>query len=564
MESVRALVIWSVPGRAALLFLGALVIVLWHGALSGPWFPLDHYVLPGPGTSWSDALAYHAAAGDLVDGMGLRENAWPVTLRAPRAPGYIGFLALVYGWGLGATGLWLVQSVLHAATVALTYRFAARAAGETAGILAAASLALYRPALDLAQLPMSETLFAFLGALALHLLARGAPLPGGLAIGLATTVRSVALPFALGAAAVLAWRRQRRAAALVLVGAALPVLVLCARNAVSAGTFSPAATYHVWTSWAEFTPPRPDSDDAHFAAFVPLRDRPEAELQRTFRRAFVARVLEDPQAYLARAYQLARSSLRLPEEQPVGLSDLVALPLLCALVLGLARARDRAAVVLIALLPASAILASAALGEGAGRFRMPVDFALFALAAGGLAGLLRLREPALVPPAWPGWSRRLPAAGAAALAVVIAVPALRIAAASPPPALPVPPGLSFAEYAARVGAPELEGRSVRWAGVLEALVHLQADQADPRSAVFGKRPYPRVIGQLLADGPAGPADGQRVWVELPDPVGAGLPFGERLRVVVAGRVETILDNPSRHRARIVVTELERPPRGSSR
>ncbi len=544
---------WLRPAPVA--FVVALLAALWHGALSPPWFPLDHYVLGGRAAAyWSDALAYHQAARDLVDGMGLRENAWPVTLHALRAPGCVLWLAGLHALGLGATGVWLVQCALLGGLAALAAALAERAFGRRAAWWAGLAVALHRPMLDLAQLPMSEVPFAFLAALGIWL-APGRPLWAGLVLGVASTFRSVALPFSLAAAAWMALRGARRPALRLAVGALLPVLLLCARNGITAGTFSPAATYHVWTAWAEFQPPHADSDDAHFAAFLPLREAGEAAQQSAFRRAFLRGVVASPGAYLARVYHLVRSTVRLPLEGPESVAELALLPLLVAAGYGLRLTRSVDGAVLLGVFPVVGILATAALGEGPGRFRMPFDWALVALLAGGLSGLLPAEASTAPPAPLPRWLRLAPWA----LAPLALVALVRLALATPPSAVAIAdPGLAFTEYARRVGGDpsSLDGRTVRWAGILEPLAHLAADRADTRSPLFSARPYPRTVGAFLVDGPHGPVDGQRVWIEIPDSLGAPLAPGSRLRAVVTARIDTMRENPSRHRARIVATQLE--------
>ncbi len=542
---------WLRPAPVA--FVMALLAALWHGALSAPWFPLDHYVLSGGTTYWSDALAYHQAARDLVEGMGLRENAWPVTLYALRAPGCVLWLGGLGALGLDATGMWIAQCALLGGLAALSAALSERAFGRRAGWVGIA-IALYRPMLDLAQLPMSEVPFAFLCALGLWI-APGRPLVAGLTLGIASTFRSIALPFSLAAAAFVALRGARRPALRLALGALLPLLLLCARNGLSAGTYSPAATYHVWTAWAEFQPPRPDSDDAHFAAFLPLREAGEAVQQASFRHAFLHRIRTAPEAYLARVYQLVRSTLRLPFEGPDSLAELALLPLLVAAGYGLRRARDVDAAVLLGLFPIVGVVGTAALGEGPGRFRMPFDWALLVLVAGGLSGLLPLEPAPAAAPPHSRWLRRAPwvLAPLALLAIV------RIAIATPPAPLAVAAaGLDFSDYARKVGGDPatLDGRTVRWAGIVEPLAHLEADRSDPRSPLFASRPYARTVGAFLVDGPHGPADGQRIWIELPDSLGAALPVGSRLRAVVTARIDTMRDNPSRHRARVIATQIE--------
>jgi hypothetical protein len=170
-------------------------------------------------------------------------NWWP--------PGYPLFLAVLYSLaGPQFRVAVFVQVFLGVATCALVYAFAARAAGRSAGLVAAWLIALDPTYIFTCNLIASENLFAPLLALGLWLAVREAPDPGagngaivrrfapaGVALGLATLVRAAGFCVPWIVAAWL-WRRApgRAAASAVLGAFFLTLAPWTARNAIVAGT----------------------------------------------------------------------------------------------------------------------------------------------------------------------------------------------------------------------------------------------------------------------------------------------------------------------------------------
>jgi 4-amino-4-deoxy-L-arabinose transferase-like glycosyltransferase len=213
------------------------------------WFlsehPLDAYLVSN--MAFFDGRARHLLSGELS----IRDTFTPV--------GYPAFLALAYGWfDRPFVVVGYAQALLGALTAVLTYAVTLRLTRSTwASFVAGLVLAFYLPLIVYGGFLLTETLFAFLLALFVCLLA-GAERPpqllraalAGLVLGVATAVRpNLLLAFPLLAAYALylrrraspsprAWRAPLRA-----LGFAVPVLaVVVAHNSVIAGRLTFVAT----------------------------------------------------------------------------------------------------------------------------------------------------------------------------------------------------------------------------------------------------------------------------------------------------------------------------------
>jgi hypothetical protein len=196
------------------------------------WFigqhPLEWYLV-------SNMAFYDLGADHLISGqLSIRDTFTPV--------GYPALLALGRAWfGHSYALVGYAQALLGASTCVLTQAIALRVTRSTgASLLAGVLLALYLPLVVYTGFLLTETLFAFLLALLVCLIARAVDRPGisraglaGLVLGAATAVRpNLALAFPLLAAYALYLRRSLPAssaprawrAPLWAMGFALPVL----------------------------------------------------------------------------------------------------------------------------------------------------------------------------------------------------------------------------------------------------------------------------------------------------------------------------------------------------
>jgi 4-amino-4-deoxy-L-arabinose transferase-like glycosyltransferase len=140
------------------------------GALVAATLTADPYANP-------DSHAFEALARSLIAGHGLvyREPLMPaLDLFAFRSPGYAGFLAVPLALG-GVRAALALQGALAGATAALFGSAAAWLAGRRAGLLTFAACMLLPFAWRLAGELMSETLYAFVVALAFRLALQAAP-----------------------------------------------------------------------------------------------------------------------------------------------------------------------------------------------------------------------------------------------------------------------------------------------------------------------------------------------------------------------------------------------------
>jgi 4-amino-4-deoxy-L-arabinose transferase-like glycosyltransferase len=204
-----------------------------------------------------DEREYLALASNLSAGRGFTadlpgERPHPLADRFGRAPGYPVFLApVVRGLEPLASGtlpsavparVKAIQAIVGALGVWLIALVATRAAGTTAGAVAAVLAAVYPPLVWIPAFALSETLYVAVAMALVLVLSRLVDAPGppanetrwallaGCLSGVAVLTRPATL-FVLPLAAVwLAWGRRWRAALLLLVAAGLAVVPWTARN----------------------------------------------------------------------------------------------------------------------------------------------------------------------------------------------------------------------------------------------------------------------------------------------------------------------------------------------
>ncbi len=202
-----------------------------------------------------DAFRYDWFARKLAEGAGFVHLNGKPTAFWP--PGYALLLAPLYRL-FGPDPLWgqLLNAVLGAGAVALTFAIARRAFGQRAGVAAAAIVAAFPSLVLFAGVTLSETAFTFFALLVLWLLLLegGAGRPGlpalmaaGAVTGFAALVRGqallfplVALPFWFAAS-----RDIRASAARLAVVAAFTVAAVAPwtiRNAIRMNAFVPIST----------------------------------------------------------------------------------------------------------------------------------------------------------------------------------------------------------------------------------------------------------------------------------------------------------------------------------
>lgn len=184
-------------------------VVVFLVALAPRWWfvgqhPLDWYLVSN--MAFYDARADHLISGELS----IRDTFTPV--------GYPALLALVYAWfGKSYALVGHAQALLGAATGTLTHAITLRVTRSAwAAFVAGVLLAFYLPLVVYAGFLLTETLFAFLLALFVCLLARAVDRPGigraalaGLVLGAGTAVRpNLAAVFPLLAAYALYLRRS--------------------------------------------------------------------------------------------------------------------------------------------------------------------------------------------------------------------------------------------------------------------------------------------------------------------------------------------------------------------
>ena len=154
---------------------------------------------------------------------------------APLYPHLLGLLFSLFGEGLLA--VFLLQHVLSLATAAVLAVYARREVGPVAGLAAAGLFLGHHPLLFFASCPLGETLAIFLLSAAL-IVGHGrafSTCAGGMLGGLAALTRPNLLLVPAIWAAVAFFRKRRRTAILILVGAVLVVLPVTLRNLVVSG-----------------------------------------------------------------------------------------------------------------------------------------------------------------------------------------------------------------------------------------------------------------------------------------------------------------------------------------
>jgi 4-amino-4-deoxy-L-arabinose transferase-like glycosyltransferase len=192
-----------------------------------------------------DASVYDLLARRLAAGKGyIGYLGEPVAFFPPGYPAILAALYAVFGQRLVVA--WIANAVFGALTCLVVYAIAARLVDRRAGLVAAAVLAVFPGDVFYSALTMSEATFGLLFTGILYLVVRwhdGAPasrwLLLGVALGVASLVRGVALPFLV--VPTLVWlitagfRTALIRAAWAGLGIALVVLPWTARNLVVMG-----------------------------------------------------------------------------------------------------------------------------------------------------------------------------------------------------------------------------------------------------------------------------------------------------------------------------------------
>jgi 4-amino-4-deoxy-L-arabinose transferase-like glycosyltransferase len=244
------------PARREAVWVGALVLLGFVLRLAWSLYASRHPA------GLNDPDTYLVTAHDIAAGRGYRF----ILDGAPTAyfpPGYPALVAAVV-WVVDHTPLgdvprWVgvLQALLGAASVWLTWRITRRIATRPAALVAAALVAVF-PGLLLYSAPLlSETLFVFIELVAMAVLVdvpwgpRGPStrrlLVVGVLIGLGALVRPQAalLIVAFALALLIArsgWRRALAAGAIVVVAAALTIVPWTVRNAITMNAFIPIST----------------------------------------------------------------------------------------------------------------------------------------------------------------------------------------------------------------------------------------------------------------------------------------------------------------------------------
>ncbi len=154
------------------------------------------------------------------------------------SPGYLWFIALLRGLGVGVHAIRTLQIVLLSGVALVTAAIAYRLSGTLAAVFAAVLVMANKAALVNATDIEPETLLLFFNVIGLVLVSAQGAAPlflSGLAFGIAATLRPVAL---LGAAALLVWLvvQRRRAAGLFAIGALFPVFAFLLVNRAMTGS----------------------------------------------------------------------------------------------------------------------------------------------------------------------------------------------------------------------------------------------------------------------------------------------------------------------------------------
>jgi 4-amino-4-deoxy-L-arabinose transferase-like glycosyltransferase len=238
--------------------------------------------LANPYEIHGDALLYDEIARSILSGGGFARAGHQTGIVTP---GYPVFLAGVYAVaGHGTFLVAIAQAVLGAATAGMIGLIALRLAGPVAAYAAGAIAALYPHFVIWTEQLLTETLFVFLGVVALWLLVEaqgrtpiGWTVGAAAALAAASLVRSEMLAF-VPLAALISWLGGRHEGRWVRAGAlvALPALAIglwTVRNAETVGVASPA-TESATVLWIAFNPEAPRLHTGGYAYAMPLADPP--------------------------------------------------------------------------------------------------------------------------------------------------------------------------------------------------------------------------------------------------------------------------------------------------
>ena len=209
-----------------------------------------------------DEREYLALAAGIAEGRGLvyTEPAEGTAAQFGRAPGYPAFLALIGAGSRTAQGtpavVKMAQAIAGALTVYLIALSAIRAAGQTAGVVAAWMAAAYPPLVWISAYVLSESLYAAL-AIATALLLQSSidgsrvwrAYGAGALCGVAILVRPAMLFFLPLAIVWLLWRRAPRLAVALTIGALMVVTPWSVRNYRTYGRFVLVASEGGVTFW---------------------------------------------------------------------------------------------------------------------------------------------------------------------------------------------------------------------------------------------------------------------------------------------------------------------------
>jgi 4-amino-4-deoxy-L-arabinose transferase-like glycosyltransferase len=206
------------------------------------------YVAWAPVFIGGDSLQYYQPVYDLMNGRGF-------TLSLKRPPAYPAMILAIQSlFGMSFVPVVVVQHLLGAGTVALTYGLGQLSFGRLAGALAALLVAVSGPMMRWEHFLMSEALFTFLFVLSAFLLILGVRRPSagpwpwvaaGLAIGLAVLTRSAGQVLLLAVPPALllverSWRRALVRTAIVFGACALVMLPWMLRNLAVHKSFTTA------------------------------------------------------------------------------------------------------------------------------------------------------------------------------------------------------------------------------------------------------------------------------------------------------------------------------------
>jgi len=151
-------------------------------------------------------------------------------------PLYPYFLALLFVTiGRGMAGIYAVQAAVGSLSCVLVYLIGRRLFDQSAALCAGLIAALYGPLVYFDAQPLVPVLHVVLVLAAMLLLLRGAAFGAGAAWGLAAAATPNILLVVPAASWWIGRRLRSRAAWLFVLGVALPVLVVAARNLVVAG-----------------------------------------------------------------------------------------------------------------------------------------------------------------------------------------------------------------------------------------------------------------------------------------------------------------------------------------